>query len=148
MPADQLWFDDLRVGDAWTAPDVTVTSDDFATFGRLTGDAHPMHYDASFAQTNRYGRPVAHGFHLLALTALGATALTEAMRETVIALVRVEARFVQPVFPGDTVSRGVTVTRTAALNPGQGWVELRATLHRGREVAVEADHTYLFKRRP
>jgi acyl dehydratase len=145
---EQRWFEDLSPGDAFTAPDVTVTMEDFQAFAALTGDAHPMHYDEDFSQQTRFGRPVAHGLHLLGLTALGSTTLTEAMRDTVIAFLRVEARFMKPVHPGDTLERRIEVTGKAERNPGQGFVFMRATLRRGEESVLEADHTYLFKRRP
>ena len=144
----QLWFEDLRVGDVFTAPDVTVGWDEIHAFAALTGDAHPMHYDEDFSATTRFGRPVAHGLHLLALTALGATDLTEPMRETVIAFHQVVgARFLKPVFPGDTLSRRIEVVSTEERNPGQGWVRMKATLTRDGETVLEADHSYLWKRR-
>jgi acyl dehydratase len=145
---EQRWFEDLGPGDTFTAPDVTVTLDDFQAFATLTGDAHPMHYEEEFSRQTRFGRPVAHGLHLLGLTALGATTLTEAMRDTVIALVRIQAQFIRPVFPGDTLSRTIEVTGTAPRNARQGYVFMRASLVRGDEQVLEADHTYLFKRRP
>ncbi len=143
-----MFFEDFSLGQAWTAPDIVVSKESIAAFAALTGDAHPMHYEEEFASTTRFGRPVAHGLHLLGLTALGATKLTEAMRHTVIAFVDVGARFLKPVFPGDTLSRRIEVTGVEARNPGQGWVAMRAELRRGAELVLEADHRYLFKRRP
>lgn len=144
----QRWFEDLSPGDAFTAPDITLDADAFDAFASLTGDAHPMHYDPDFSTSTRFGRPVAHGLHLLALTALGATDLTEDMRDTVIAFAGVTARFVRPVFPDDRLSRRIEVVSTEVRNEGQGWVRMRATLSRDGEVVCEGEHTYLWKRRP
>jgi acyl dehydratase len=144
----QRWFEDLTPGDTFTAPDVTVDEASFDTFASLTGDAHPMHYDPDFSTTTRFGRPVAHGLHLLALTALGATTLTEEMRDTVIAFASASARFLSPVHPGDTLSRRIEVASVEPRNPGQGWVRMKATLARGDDVVLEAEHVYLWKRRP
>ena len=143
-----LWFEDIRPGDAFTAPDVILDEASFETFAELTGDAHPMHYDPEFSGSTRFGRPVAHGLHLAALTALGATTANEAMRDTVIAFTEARMRFVRPVFPGDTLRRRVEVVSTEPRNEGQGWVRMRALLDRGDEVVAEAEHTYLWKRRP
>lgn len=144
----ELWFEDVTVGMRFTAPDVTLDDAAFDGFASLTGDAHPMHYDPAFSTTTRFGRPVAHGLHLTALTALGATDANEPMRDTVIAFVDVRARFLAPVFPGDTLSRCIEVVSTEPRNPAQGWVRMRAELRRGPEVVLEADHTYLWKRKP
>jgi acyl dehydratase len=146
--ADQIWFEDLRVGATFAAPDVVVDEAAFDAFAGLTGDAHPMHYDPAFSTTTRFGKPVAHGLHLLALTALGATEVTDAMRDTVIAFASVSARFLAPVFPGDVLSRRASVVSLEPRNPGQGWVRMRATLHRADVLVLEAEHAYLWKRRP
>jgi acyl dehydratase len=70
------------------------------------------------------------------------------MRDTVIAFASVSARFLSPVHPGDTLSRRIEVASVEPRNPGQGWVRMKATLARGDDVVLEAEHVYLWKRRP
>ena len=53
--------------------DVTLTPEAVRAFASAAGDNNPIHHDAEFAATTRFGRPTASGPHttalLLALTA-------------------------------------------------------------------------------
>jgi len=53
--------------------DVTLTPEAVRAFANAAGDTNPIHHDAEFAATTRFGRPTASGPHttalLLALTA-------------------------------------------------------------------------------
>ena len=63
-----IWsFDDLVVGDEWESPRRTVTETDVVLFAGLSGDFNPLHVDHSSAQSNPFGRPVAHGLLGLAI---------------------------------------------------------------------------------
>lgn len=42
----------------------TLTQDEFDRFAKLSGDNNPIHVDADFSATTRFGRPVAHGLLL------------------------------------------------------------------------------------
>jgi 3-hydroxybutyryl-CoA dehydratase len=42
----------------------TVTQQDFTTFAELSHDDNPIHVNAAFAATTRFGRTVAHGMFL------------------------------------------------------------------------------------
>ena len=72
-------------------------------FAKLTGDDHPIHYDAEYAKQTRFGKPVAHGLLLMAHTALGATTLTRHVEDAIIAFVGQDCRFLKPVVIGDHI---------------------------------------------
>ena len=73
----QLYLEDFSKGQTFSSPPRTITEADVLAFAALTGDAHPLHYDDEYAKTTRFGRPIVHGLHLMALTALGAAPLAQ-----------------------------------------------------------------------
>ncbi|MGH7706790.1 MAG: MaoC family dehydratase [Vulcanimicrobiaceae bacterium] len=85
-----------------------MTEADVAAFAEATGDRNPVHLDAAFAATTRFGRPIAHGM----LTASFISALlggTFPGPGTIY--VSQSLSFVRPVYVGDTLDVVATVTR-------------------------------------
>jgi 3-hydroxybutyryl-CoA dehydratase len=127
-------LDDLSVGQR-AGFDALITGEDIDAFAALSGDASPLHLDASFARARGFGDRVVHGAHLLALASRlvgmylpGRNAL----------LLTVNAAFVMPVPPdtrvtvsgvieqlSDTVRSAVLKLRIVDFDTG-------ATLARGR----------------
>jgi 3-hydroxybutyryl-CoA dehydratase len=97
-----IWsFDDLTVGDEWESPRRTVTETDVVLFAGLSGDYNPLHVDHSSAQSNPFGRPVAHG--LLGL-AIATGLMSQAPRvDTLAFLAILEWKFHRPIVFGDTI---------------------------------------------
>lgn len=145
---EQRWFDDFRVGEVFRAPSRTLTDAHFLFFAGLTGDNHPIHYDVEYAKGTPFGRPLAHGLLLSALTALGATELAPRVTESMIAFLSQSSSFQRPVFVGDTLRPELEV---AELIPkrGRGVLKMRARLVNQRgEVVLDGEHVYLIRRRP
>ena len=97
----------IKVGDSASVTK-TITEADIRTFGDLTGDHNPLHFDEEHARRTRFGQPISHGMltgslfsPIIAhqLPGEGAIYLSQALR------------FVAPVFAGDTITALVTVTR-------------------------------------
>ena len=59
-------YDQLSVGDAYEATR-TITEEDVRLFAQVTGDDNPLHVDAEYAATTRFGKPIAHGVLVLGL---------------------------------------------------------------------------------
>jgi 3-hydroxybutyryl-CoA dehydratase len=98
---NHLFFDDVAVGQEWLSPGRTVTEADIVNFAGLSGDYNPIHMDHEFAKTTPFRRPIAHGMLVIAIgSGLGTT--NPPMR-TVAFLALREWRFVEAVFPGDTI---------------------------------------------
>jgi 3-hydroxybutyryl-CoA dehydratase len=97
-----IWsFDDLVVGDEWESPRRTVTETDVVLFAGLSGDFNPLHVDHSAAESNPFGRPVAHG--LLGL-AIASGLISQAPRvDTLAFLAILEWTFHRPILFGDTI---------------------------------------------
>ena len=84
----QLFLEDFSKGQTFASPPRKITEADVLGFAALTGDAHPLHYDDEYAKTTRFGRPIVHGLHLMALTALGSAPLAERLKSSMIASMR------------------------------------------------------------
>lgn len=50
----------IKVGDRASVTK-TITEDDIQTFGDLTGDHNPLHFDDEHARRTRFRRPISHG---------------------------------------------------------------------------------------
>lgn len=99
------YFEDLELGLAETSPRRTITEADVAAFSGLTGDFNPLHTDALHAAETRFGRRIAHGLLGTSIAAglFTATELSRSLQPALIALLEVEARYLAPIFPGDTI---------------------------------------------
>jgi len=149
MPlAEQLYFEDFRIGDRFRAPSRTLTDAHFLFFAGLTGDNHPIHYDVEYARRTRFGRPVAHGLLLVAMTALGAGPLASRIEESIVAFAEQSARFLAPAFVGDTIYPELEVLELTPRTT-TGLVTFAARLRNQRgELLLDGVHRYIIKRRP
>jgi 3-hydroxybutyryl-CoA dehydratase len=78
---------------------------DFQEFARLSGDDNPVHLDAAYAATTRFGRPIAHGMLVYAVVARYLQQQFPASE-----VVSEELSFLQPVYANTelTISQEVT----------------------------------------
>ena len=103
----------LQVGDTATL-EKTITDDDIRAFADLTGDHNPVHLDDEFAKTTRFGRRIAHG--MLSAGLLSAVLANKLPGVGTVYLSQ-SLSFVAPVYPGDTVTARVTVTKVREDKP-------------------------------
>jgi 3-hydroxybutyryl-CoA dehydratase len=145
----QLFLEDFKEGQKFPGVPRTITEADVLSFAALTGDAHPLHYDDAYARTTRFGRPIVHGLHLMALTALGAAPLSQQVEDSMIALLEQQASFRKPVFKDDTVRPEFEI-EALEQRPGREWGKLtiRARLINQRdEIVLEGRHVYRVRSR-
>jgi 3-hydroxybutyryl-CoA dehydratase len=99
-------FEAFRVGDTTTFSK-TITEADILLFAAVSGDNYPLHVDAEYAKTTRFGQRAAHGM------------LTASLLSTVVGMllqkpggiyVEQAIRFKRPVFVGDTLTATAAVT--------------------------------------
>ncbi len=110
MAATTKYFEDFQVGEKFHIPAKTMTDAHFLFFAGMTGDNHPIHYDDEYAKTTRFGKRVAHGLLLTALTAVGASTLSSVLEGSMVAFVEQSARFLKPVLIGDTITPELEVS--------------------------------------
>ena len=134
--AKQLFLDDFSVGQTYPGRPRTITKDDILSFAALTGDAHPIHYDDEHARSTRFGRPIVHGLHLMALTALGATPLSEQ-----------QATFRKPVFKDDTLRPEIEI-EAIDRRPDRDWGKLAMKvrlINQRDEIVLQGRHVYMVR---
>ena len=111
----------------------TITEADIVAFSGLTGDHHPQHTDAVWAEAGPFGGIVAHGMLVLSY-ALGLVALDP---DRIAALRRIEdVVFKRPVRIGDTIRVEAKVARPDEGRGLEGW-EWRI-LNQNDELVIRA----------
>lgn len=145
----QLYFEDFQPGAIHAGQSRSLDEAAFGMFARLTGDAHPIHYDREYAMKTRFGERVAHGLLLMSVTALGATPLSERLEESMVAFIEQDGRFLKPVLVGETVRTEFEVESVSPTrSPAQGIVRFAVrVLNAAGEIVLAGHHTYLLKRR-
>ena len=144
----QRYLDDFTPGEVFKSLPQTLSEKHFAAFAAMTGDAHPLHYDAGYARDRGWDAPLAHGLLLLGLCALGAAPLSNELTDSMVAMLGNEARHKRPAFIGDTVTPQFTVVAVEPKDVDRGIVRLAITLHNQRgEVVLEGMHVLMLKRR-
>jgi acyl dehydratase len=145
----QLFLDDFRAGQIFTGASRHITEADVLGFAALTADKHPIHYNDDYAKATRFGRPIVHGLHLMALTALGAAPLSEQLEESMVAMLEQRATFLRPVFKDDVV-RSEFEIESAEPRLGKDWgtlgIKVRL-INQRNEIVLEGRHVYRIRRR-
>ena len=139
-------FDDLKVGEVFRNPSRTVTEAHFAAFQVISGDNHPIHYDIEYCKARGLPGLLAHGFQVLAFTAVGAGAWPHMIGDKLIGFIEQSSKFLKGVYPGDTLYPELTIT---ALIPQRttGIVVFAATIHNQKgELVLTGEHKYLLRK--
>lgn len=103
----------VQVGDTATISK-TISDEDIRAFAELTGDYNPVHLDDEYAEGTRFGRRIAHG--MLAASLISAALANELPGRGTVYLSQ-SLQFTAPVYPGDTVTARVTVTKVREDKP-------------------------------
>lgn len=138
-------FSDLRIGETFRSPSRTMTEAYFAAFQAISGDNHPIHYDTEYCRARGYPGLLAHGFQVLAFTAVGAGSFPHAIGDSLIGFIEQSSKFLKPVFAGDTLYPALTIS---GLIPQRstGVVVMDATLHnQTAELVMTGEHKYLLR---
>jgi 3-hydroxybutyryl-CoA dehydratase len=126
-------FEAFAVGDTTTFSK-TISEADILLFAAVSGDNYPLHVDAEYAKTTRFGQRAAHGM------------LTASLLSTVVGLmlqkpggiyVEQSLRFRAPVFIGDTLTATAELTE---LIPQRRRMRVRGSIVNQRgETVLEGD---------
>jgi itaconyl-CoA hydratase len=121
----------------------TVLETDNVWFTLLTHNTNPIHFDAEYAATTEWGRPLVDSTFTLALV----TGLSVAdVSERGVNLGWKEVRLPAPVFAGDTIRAETEVLskRESQSRPGFGIVTVRTQgLNQRDEVVIEFERSIM-----
>jgi len=138
-------FDALAVGERFACPARTLTDAHFTAFQALSGDNHPIHYDRPYCEALGHRDLLAHGLHILALTAAGAGLFPHVVGRRLIGFVEVHARFLKAVYPGDTLYPMLEITGLERQRT-TGVVRMACTIENQSNVRVlDGGHAYLLR---
>lgn len=138
-------FDELKVGEIFNLPSRTINEANFAAFQTVSLDNHPIHYDAEYCQRLGHPAPLAHGLQVLSFTAAGAGLFPHVVGEKLIGFIEVNAKFLKPVYPGDTLYPALTISELTRQKT-TGIVAMRATVHNQKsELVLDGVHRYLLR---
>jgi acyl dehydratase len=146
--APTRWFEDFRLGERFVLPSRTITEANFAAFQTVSGDNHPIHYDAEFCRSHGHRGLLAHGLQVLCFTAAGAGQFPHQTDESLVAFLEQSSKFRRPTYAGDTLYPLLVV---AELVPQRstGILTMRATVHnQSRELVLEGEQKYLLRKKP
>lgn len=116
----------------------TISESDVYTFAGITGDINPVHVNAEYAKTTRFGQRIAHGM------------LTASLCSTLVGMCIPGAdaiylgqtlQFLKPVFIGDTVTAIGEVTKIV---PEKRIAYMRTTIVNQRgELVIDGEATVM-----
>ncbi len=96
---------DIKIGDEFSITR-EVTEQLIGEFADLSGDHNPIHLDADFARTTRFGQRIAHG---MLSGAFISAVLGNEFKDRKIVYLSQTMRFTAPTFIGDTITTSATV---------------------------------------
>ena len=145
---ESSYFEDLEIGQRFLIPSRTLGDGNFAAFQTVSLDNHPIHYDIEYCKRRGHPELVAHGLQVAAQVAPGAGMLPHVLEDSLIALIEHSAKFLKPVYRGDTIYPALEIIDLAPNNT-TGVITLRTTIHnQRRELVLEGEQKMLVKKRP
>ena len=139
-------FDDLKLGEVFRTPSRTVTETHFAAFQVLSGDNHPIHYDAEYCRRHGHRGLLAHGLQVAAFAAIGAGLFPHQIGENLIGFIEQSSKFLKGVYPGDTLYATFTITQLIPQRT-TGIVVMGVTIHnQNSELVLSGEHKYLLRK--
>lgn len=139
------YLEDFEVGQVFESGGRTITETDLTFFSMLSGDWNPVHADAEYAKTTRFGERIVHG-------ALGIAVSTGMLHElgifhdSVIAMLGFRNwNFLKPLLVNNTIRLRLTITDVSPGKSGNsGKVGRRFELiNESNEVVQEGESDVL-----
>jgi 3-hydroxybutyryl-CoA dehydratase len=84
----------------------TITEADVVLYAGISGDTNPLHLDAEYAATTRFGKRIAHG---MLTTGLISAVIGTKLPGPGAIYVSQSLRFTAPVYLGDTITATATI---------------------------------------
>jgi itaconyl-CoA hydratase len=150
-----LFYEDFAPGDVFEhRPGRTLTETDNIYMTLLTMNSHPLHFDAAYAATTQWKRPLMNS--LVTISVVTGMSVHSTSQNAVANLGWDKVKLANPVFAGDTLYAETTVIakRESQSRPTQGLVTvhtigLKVDGQTGESgiVVIEFDRTFLVYKR-
>ncbi|MFW9974430.1 MAG: MaoC family dehydratase [Candidatus Thorarchaeota archaeon] len=98
-------YEDIKIGDS-AEVEHTITKEDIQTFGDLSGDYNPLHFNDEWAKQTMFGGRIAHG---ILTAALISNVIGMKLPGTGTIYLSQQMRFRKPVKINDTITARVEV---------------------------------------
>lgn len=138
-PSTGRLYEDFVLGAVYRHwPGRTITEADNSWFTLLTMNTHPLHFDASYAATTRFGKPLVNS--CLTLSIVVGMSVRDVSQAAIANLGFDSIEIPNPVFNGDTLYASSTVLgmRLSKSDPRRGIVRVKT-------VGVNQDGTEVLR---
>ena len=122
------YLEDFKVGDVYEhRPGRTITESDNTWFTLLTMNQHPLHFDAAYAATSEWKKPLVNS--ALTLSIVTGMSVSDISQKAIANLGWDKIKLTGPVFVGDTIyaESEVLAVRESKSRPTQGIVTVKTT---------------------
>ncbi len=114
------YFEEIQVGDTLITHKRTITEADVVNFAGISGDHFYAHMDETSLEGSIFERRVAHGYFVISAAA---GLFVDPKKGPVLANYGLDnLRFIQPVYPGDTIQVKLTCQRKTKKDDREGQV--------------------------
>jgi acyl dehydratase len=143
------YLDDFHVGDVYVSQlGRTVLDADNFWFSGITHNTNQIHYNAEYAATTEFGKPLVNSLFTLAL--VHGLSVEDTSKYAVANLGWKEITLPGPVFAGDTLhaETEVVAVRESRSRPGQGIVTVRTKgVNQRGETVIDFERSFLIARK-
>ena len=136
MTTNPNTYEALEVGQSFKVHRV-LTMEDVQMFADLTGDDNPIHVDAEYASTTRFGGPIVHGIFLLGIIS---KALGRDFPGPGCVAVSIQAKFLRPVPVGSEITVEVQVAEKIEK---YRHVRMKTYIYLGKKMCVGGEATLI-----
>jgi itaconyl-CoA hydratase len=142
-------YEDFEVGDVYEHPlGRTILAADNSWFTLLTMNTNPIHFDAHYAATTEFRKPLVNSCLMLAIVT--GQSVTDLSQNAAANLAWDEIRLPNPVFEGDTIyaKSEVLDKRESKSRPNVGIVRVKTSgLNQDGLVVIEFKRTFMVYKR-
>ena len=136
---EKVYLEDYTIGETFVSPARTITEADVVSFAGLTGDWHPLHTDATYAEGSPFRTRIAHGMLTLAIGSALVLRLGQHVYipRSFIAFYGIDRiRFTNPVKIGDTIHSVNRVVELAPKDDARGVLVYQGEIRNQHEDTV------------
>ena len=122
------YLEDFKIGDVYEhRPGRTISESDNTWFTLITMNQHPLHFDAAYAATSEWKKPL--GNSALTLSIVTGMSVSDISQKAIANLGWDKIKLTGPVFVGDTIyaESEVLEVRESKSRPTQGIVTVKTT---------------------